>query len=153
MGGSVPKQPLAVASRGAKQPSMGDARPPDDAVKHVPISWGLKRVDLRGRWGWLLLEPEQVADLHRELAELEGATLHQLTTRRRVKDIPSDHMCTDAKARLGTLRLEERDTLWELRLDGKRRAWGLVEGSVFNLLWWDPDETACNPPPKGQRRR
>jgi len=146
------KQPVAgAAQQRGKQPTTGALAP--DAIKHEPITWGLKRVDFHGDWGWLQLDPEQVAALHRELIDLEGATLHELLRSKKTKDIPSEHMCREAKKRLGTLRLEERDVLWELRLNGKRRAWGLVEGAVFQFLWWDPGETACEPPPKGERRR
>lgn len=147
------KAPSAGAQPGAKRPTIGRAQKALDAVKHEPISWGLKRVDLNGDWGWSKLEAEHVEDLLQELVRLEGETLHTLLKSAKTKDIPTDHMRRGAKDRLVTLRLEERDHLWELRLESKRRAWGLVEGSVFQFLWWDPDENACNPPPKGTKRR
>jgi hypothetical protein len=117
------------------------------------MSWGLARVDLWGQWGWLKLDPEHVSELHGELVDLEGETLHDLLKGEEIKDIPAKHLRRAARERLEHLGLEEHDTLWELRLKGKRRAWGLVERSVFHFLWWDPEETACNPPPKRQRRR
>jgi hypothetical protein len=146
------KRPGVDVQPGAKRPTTGSAVTVD-AIKHEPLTWGLKRVDFNGDWGWLQLEGRDVADLHRELAAMEGETLHDLLRRSKTKGIPAEHMRQGAKDRLATLRLEERDTLWELRLNSKRRAWGLVEGSVFHFLWWDPDETACNPPPKGTKRR
>lgn len=124
-----------------------------DVVKHAPLVWGLERVDFEGEWGWLNLDRDDIHGLHRELVKLEGETLEELLKTQRIKDIPAQHMVRGARARLELLGLHERDTLWELRLRGKRRAWGLVEGAVFYFLWWDPRETACNPPPRGTRRR
>lgn len=126
---------------------------PEDVIKHEPLSWGLGRVDFAGRWGWLDLDEAYIEELHRELVKREGRTLHNLLKTQEIKDIPTAHICAEAKARLEVLELEEHDTLWELRLPGKRRAWGLVQGSVFHFLWWDPKETVCDPPPRRQRRR
>jgi hypothetical protein len=117
------------------------------------MSWGLARMDFEGDWSWLKLDPTHIAELHRELVGLEGETLHDLLKAQEIKDIPAEHLRRGAKERLEHLHLEEHDTFWELRLRGKRRAWGLVEGSVFHFLWWDPKETVSNPPPRGKRRR
>ena len=146
------KRPSVGVQPRAKRPTTGSVVTVD-AIKHEPLTWGLKRVDFDGDWGWLQLEACDIADLHSELATMEGETLHDLLRRRKTKDIPAEHMCRGAQDRLAKLRLEERDTLWELRLKSKRRAWGLVEGSVFHFLWWDPHETACEAPPKGTKRR
>ena len=32
----------------------------------------------------------------------------------------------------------ETDTLISLRVTGKKRIWGVRDGSVLHLLWWDP---------------
>lgn len=136
---------------GSKRP--GIARSPDEVQKHEPLTWSLGIVDFGGEWGWDKLDPNEIEPLHAELIELEGKTLHELTRSELIKDIPAQHMVRRAQARLSHRGLEEHGTLWELRLTGKRRVWGLVERSVFRMLWWDPEETACHRPPKGQRRR
>lgn len=148
---AVTKQAALVASpSGAKKPGAKDT---PDVIKHEPLSWGLERVDFGGTWGWRGLDAKHIDELHRELVKREGETLERLLKAKEVKDIPAVHMKREAKERLQKLGLEERDTLWELRLPSKRRAWGLMDGAVFQFLWWDPDETACNPPPKGSKRR
>jgi hypothetical protein len=146
------KQPK-IAALPAREKQPGLQKEPDDVHKNDPISWGLGRVDFHGAWGWLKLDREHLDELHQELVKLEGKTLHKLLQTKKVKDIPTVHMKREAQQRLKDIDLEEHDTVWELRLPGKRRAWGLVERSVFQFLWWDPLETACNPPPKGTRRR
>jgi hypothetical protein len=141
---------MAASPDRAKRPGVRDT---PDVIKHVPLTWGLVHLDLDGWWGWRKLDEAHVDELHRELVKLEGETLDKLLRSKEIKEIPTAHMRREAKERLSERGLEERDALWELRLPGKRRAWGLMEGAIFNFLWWDPDETACNPPPKGERRR
>ena len=133
-----------------KQPGASET---PDVIKHEPVSWGLARMDLDGDWSWLKLDPGHLAQLHAELVKHEGETLYVLLQDETVKDVATRHLKIPAKNRLKEIGLEEKDTLWELRLPGKWRAWGLMERSVFHFLWWDPNETACNPPPKGERRR
>jgi hypothetical protein len=151
-----------MANGGSKQP--GFAAPPavvkapavafePDVVKNQPLSWALSRMDFRGDWGWSLIKPEEMPPLHKELRGLEGETLHSLLKNGRIKDIPAGHMCRKAKERLEHRGLEEHDTLWELRLEGKRRVWGFVHESVYHFLWWDPRETACGQVPRRKRRR
>lgn len=145
------KQPkFSTPPAGSKRPGI-ESTP--DVVRHEPMTWGLGLVDFGGEWGWRKLDPDDIERLHEELVELEGETLHDLRKTEKVKEIPAQHMVREAQQRLGLLELEEHDTLWELRLKGKRRTWGLMQGPVFCLLWWDPNETACHPPPKGKRRR
>jgi hypothetical protein len=146
------KKQAAMAASPDRAKSPG-ARDTPDVIKHEPVSWGLGHLDLDGRWGWRKLDRAYLDELHRELIKLEGETLDTLIRTKEIKEIPASHMKRAAKERLSKRGLEERDTLWELRLPGKRRAWGLMDGSIFNFLWWDPHETACNPPPKGDRRR
>lgn len=149
--GGAKKQAAMAASPGrAKSPGAKDT---PDVSKNEPMSWGLGRMDFGGKWGWNNLDADHVDELHRELVKREGKTLHHLLRTEEVKEIPALHMKREAQDRLKGRGLEERDTLWELRLPGKRRAWGLMDGSVFQFLWWDPEETACNPPPKGTKRR
>lgn len=141
----------SAVPEGRKDPTTGSRDP--EAIKHKPISWGLKQVDLDGEWSWRKVDSEHLQSLHEQLAELEGKPLWHLLRSNKVKDIPARHLRRKAQSRLKEIGLEERDTLWELRLLNKWRAWGLVNGSVFHFLWWDEFETVCNPPPKGKRRR
>jgi hypothetical protein len=34
---------------------------------------------------------------------------------------------------------DDLDHLWGIRLTGTERVWGMLDGAVFSLLWWDPD--------------
>jgi len=48
-----------------------------------------------------------------------------------------------AQKRLKKLQLDESNSLYSLRLDGKKRIWGIVHNNVLNLLWYDPYHHVC----------
>lgn len=52
---------------------------------------------------------------------------------------------TDARERVRQLRLNETfdDDVFRFRLTGRKRLWGYRTGSVFHVLWWDPDHKVC----------
>ncbi len=145
------KPAIAQEPRNQKHPvSLFDP----DVNKNNPLTWGLRYADVAGsEWSWCELDPEHTGDLHAQLSGIEGESLFNLLKGQRIKDIPVAHMTRGAQTRLEELGLEEAEVLWELRLNSKRRVWGLVEGAVFHFLWWDQNETACGRVPKGQRRR
>ena len=57
-------------------------------------------------------------------------------------------MCLEAQKRLTDLELDDHGALWEMRLAGEPRVWGLRNGHVFYPVWWDPDHSVC-PSDKG----
>ena len=62
---------------------------------------------------------------------------------------PRDHHVTieqlvpEARTRLEELELDDIGQLYRLRLRGAQRVWGILEGYIFKILWWDPDHTIC----------
>jgi len=54
-----------------------------------------------------------------------------------------DKLATEARKRLEELRQDDVDVLWSLRVQGKPRIWGIREGRVLKLLWWDPNHEVC----------
>lgn len=145
------KKPLAASPVEPRKTPTAVRDP--DIIKDQPISWRLGWVDWEGEHGWRTLDLNHVETLHSELSKLEGNTFFELERTKRIKDIPVEHFRRGPKGRLKTLGLEEAEVIWELRLPNKWRAWGLVEKAIFYFLWWDENETVCNPPPKGKKRR
>ena len=133
MGKTVPQS--ATGHRPDKRP-IRDVPDPDGVVKDKPLTWGYRFLDLAGEWSWRKLDGAHAEELHRELVAVEGKTLFSLLREERVKDIPVEHMKPKAKERLNSTGFEEAEVLYEIRLPHKWHVWGLVEGSVFLLLWW-----------------
>jgi hypothetical protein len=138
------------APRSKKQPSGGESDPV--AILHQPLSWHLSEVDFAGKWGWHRLAADQLSNLHKQLLDYERETLAALKRQHRARLIPTADLCSEAQKRLLTTRRDDAE-LWELRLGyGRWRAWGIVRGSIFYFLWWDPEHTVCPELPKGKRR-
>jgi hypothetical protein len=150
----VGKKPQTAAQPGPGKRPVQAVPDPNDVVKDQPLTWGHRFLDLSGDWSWRKLDAAHAEKLHCILVGVEGKTLHSLLRSKKIKDIPVEHMKEKAKERLLQMGLEEAEVLYEIRLGHKKwRIWGLVEGSVFLLLWWDEFETACHRVPKGQKRR
>jgi hypothetical protein len=72
------------------------------------------------------------------LASLESMTWGEIL-RAGTHLIPSVKICTEAKERLRELREDDRELLVSLRITRVQRAWGIPDGPVVRLLWWDPE--------------
>lgn len=115
--------------------------------------WRLGRLDLGGPWGWGELDGEHLERLHTVMSEFEASTPRILRVGSKLRDIPPEDLCRGAQQRL--LDIAEDDTigLSELRLGHKKwRVWGFLTGSMFDVLWWDPEHTVCPELPKGMTR-
>jgi len=70
-------------------------------------------------------------------------TLGELLGRPGNKPIPWENMCPDAQKRAQEMELDIFDGLWELRLGGTERLWGLLDAHCFYVVWWDPNHEVC----------
>lgn len=53
--------------------------------------------------------------------------------------IDVDNCSTKAQKRLKEIDLDDVEQLFSLRIGGKKRIFDWRRGSVFYVLWWDPD--------------
>lgn len=49
----------------------------------------------------------------------------------------------EAQKRLAGIFNEEYQELYSLRLSGKERLWGIIEGGVFYIVWYDKHHEVC----------
>jgi len=78
----------------------------------------------------------------KELADLERLTWRELVAggyQRRYNHCPASEMSRLAQDRPMELKLDDFETLFSIRIDQKKRLWGLLHDGIFRLLWWDPD--------------
>lgn len=52
-------------------------------------------------------------------------------------------LITAAQRRLVEIRLDDLDELWRLRIDARKRLWGVRVRDIFYILWWDPEHAVC----------
>ncbi len=109
---------------------------------HSCVEFRSNQMDIDGSWGWKGLSPSCIQDLLGKIFELQKLTWQNLNQNgshviQIVKIIPS------AQKRLQQLEKDDLDELYSLRISGKKRIWGIKEGNIFWLLWWDPEHEIC----------
>ena len=57
-------------------------------------------------------------------------------------DVETWRLSPEAKKRMQEIQVEQ-DSLMSLRICGKERVWGIRDGNVVHLLWWDREHTVC----------
>ena len=57
-------------------------------------------------------------------------------------------LCAAAQKRLVTIKQDDAEELFSLRVEGAARVWGIRDGHVLRILWWDPRHEVCPSPKK-----
>jgi len=57
--------------------------------------------------------------------------------------IPVSKLIRKAQRRLESLKLDDFQEIYSLRMSGKKRLWGIRVGSILRFLWWDPEHKIC----------
>ena len=110
---------------------------------HATLVWRFSMIDLEGPWGWAKFGNGHAGALTAKCAGWEGMREDEVFGKGGNKLIQADNMCPGAVARLTELELDDHGGLWELRLAGEPRVWGLRRGHIFYPVWWDPEHTVC----------
>lgn len=101
-----------------------------------------EQMDQEGQWGWNQFDPSQLQEVFQKIFESQKLTWQDL---RNNGSHPVDRtdLCPEAQKRLILLQKEDLDQLFSLRLTGRKRIWGIKEGNIFWILWWDPYHQVC----------
>lgn len=124
---STVKRPAAVAS-----------------VQDRHLTWRFSLMDMTGPWPCGALSAQIALKVRQQLASYEKKTWEESQgsgSAGTLKKISIGELPTPAKQRLERLKLDDFGDVWELRLGGKPRVWGLRHDDVCYLLWWDPDHS------------
>lgn len=134
------KPATTVSPSGAKKPVPG---PP--VVDHPDscILFGLQLMDHDGPWSWANVSPEHIQRVAAACKGFESLKVGEFMGLPGNKPIPFENLSSEAQKRLQDINLDHFDELWELRLGGKLRTWGLLHVNVFYIVWWDPEHEVC----------
>lgn len=137
------KHPKPGAStRVGKRP----ASPELATIGKQAIVWRFAMMEMDdGPWSWHAITKVQLVEAREKLSSFEESTWADLSIGRtpRLTRIPRQNLDPQAQKRLTALRMDDFNDVYEMRLTGKCRIWGVREEPVFLLLWWDPDHTVC----------
>ena len=137
------KQAKAKVTTGSKGPRA--ATNPDDTNQETPV-WSLLIFDHDGPWGKNCCQDLVVLwdEIYTKLRQYEIMTWGQIyQDKKRNHDVAVGSLIKDARDRLTLLKLDDYETLFRFRLSGEQRVWGIRDGRVFKLLWWDPEHHIC----------
>lgn len=139
-------------SRNKKRPKREFEPSQEKAPRHKEVatgyltlrpSWQISRIDEQGRWGWNNIGAEEFEnEVISKVKNLESNTWGQILGPKNHEVLISE-ICRDAQKRLVQLNLEDIESLVTLRLTGRKRIWGIRDGSVLKILWWDPEHEVC----------
>jgi hypothetical protein len=141
--GKKDKTPTAKFQPGGKTPRAGGD--PDDANRQTPV-WSVSRFDHDGPWGRNGCSPEAIIweTIFPKMVSYESMTWNDILQNRKYNhSVEVDKMIKAARDRLMVLRMDEYEELFRFRLAGTGRVWGIRDGRVFQILWWDPDHKVC----------
>ncbi len=102
----------------------------------------MKSIDPDGDWGWKNLESSDFWNsIFHKIKDFESMTWGEIFGGRSNHPIGRSLIVSEAQKRLMDLRLDDVDDLYQLRVGGRKRIWGLKIGNVFKVLWWDPNHS------------
>lgn len=115
---------------------------------HLPNDVGLKpdfrtsKMDIDSKWGWDRFDSKLLKDFLNQLFECQKLTWQELNGKGSHL-VNITQIIPEAKKRLDLLQLDDWEELYSLRIGGKQRIWGLKEGGILWILWWDPNHEIC----------
>jgi len=114
------------------------------------IAWGFQLLDQGGSWGVKAMNQDWEIEILPKLRDFESMTWQEIlsasggrTRGNNSHSITVNKLSEDAKKRLEEINLDDVDSLFSLRLTGKRRLYGIREGRVLKLIWYDPEHKIC----------
>jgi hypothetical protein len=132
-------------------------------VYSQPFRWDTTDCDLHGPFGWGVTDPVMLlTDIIPKLQKLETQTWDEVERQSQNHShfVDNSKLSSEARKRLETIKdfLEERgmngaDSLFSLRLEAKRRVWGVRQGAVLQILWYDPEHQVYPTVPRSDRAK
>ncbi|KHD07129.1 hypothetical protein PN36_28025 [Candidatus Thiomargarita nelsonii] len=115
---------------------------------HYPV-WQFSLLDWEGTWSWDVMDIKKSHEILKKLGDFETRTWGEIESNKeegshlvKVDDCPNPQV----KERLEQLELDDIDELFSLRLSGKERIFGILEGFTLKILWYDSEHKVwpCN---------
>jgi hypothetical protein len=111
------------------------------------ICWGIGRARLDGPFSWQNVTRDILwNDLHPYLKSLETMTWDEIlkasggrSRGNNNHDVDVDQLGEEAKRDLTDAGVDDVDKVFSLRVNARMRIWGIREGRVLSLLWFDPE--------------
>lgn len=128
-----------------KSPAARKRHDPE-STESEKLVWALSAVDREGPWGWRKVTAKAWwDDIFPVLYGLETMTWAEVKSaaggRRQGTNhhaVPVGEMTREARKRLDKIEKDDLDEMFSLRIDSRKRIYGIREGRVFKPVWYDP---------------
>ncbi len=117
-----------------------------NSFQQKPV-WSFEVLDIEGPWGWNNDKVTSIlwTEIVPKLQSFETMTWGEITQQAGGRKHGNNHHFISVEAltrkvqkRLSAIRQDDIDEIFSFRLKAKTRIYGLTEGQVFKLLWYDP---------------
>lgn len=107
--------------------------------------WSFSILDIDGPFGWSQLASEDLEKVLERFRSWETMSWHQIKVegKKQNHSISVVQCSRAAQKRLAEIRLDDVDDLFSLTVQGEPRVIGILDRTVFKILWWDPEHQVC----------
>lgn len=112
-----------------------------ESTNSQTIAWHFGIIDCEHqKWGCKLIDQETLWNIiFKKIIDFETRTWGNIENDKKKNHyVPVNEICPMAKKRLKELKQEDIDNLFVIHFNNKNCLWGIREGRVFKILWWDP---------------
>jgi len=116
------------------------------------ITWGFGLLDRDGPFGWSNVAPGLLWEtIWPFLKSLETMTIAEILRAsggrgagggNNSHNVPVGDLSQEANKRLGAIGMDDLEEMFSLRISGKQRILGKLEGNILKIMWFDPDHGA-----------
>jgi hypothetical protein len=113
------------------------------------LCWRFKHFDHDGPWSFAGMSGKDIRDLMECLAKFETMTVAEAFRGYPGKEYDIEAIPTaEARKRLDAIGLADMTKISVFRLGGEQRLYGFRCGTVFHVVWWDPEHVIWPSPKK-----
>ncbi|HEV2642906.1 MAG TPA: hypothetical protein VGT98_09375 [Candidatus Elarobacter sp.] len=130
-----------------KQPKLA-AEP--HSIMDLQPAWRLSNLRMKEPFGWNAIARDDMIQVVEHLKSLESMTWSAILIGAKKHNHRCDveRMCRAAQTCLIEDWQGGADEILTMRLTNKKRVWGILEGPIVYLLWWDPTHAVYPSEPK-----
>ena len=138
------KKPKSIIKISPEKKARGGSILEKERIEEKKLSWKFSIIDTGGEWTFKNIKKDYFWDyLLNKLKNYESQTVGEFIIPKHNHKIEKCRLCKEAQKRLIEIELDDCDELYSVHVTGIKRLWGILEGSYFKILWWDPHHEIC----------
>lgn len=138
------KRPKSIIKISFEKKARGGSKVDQEKYEEKKISWKFSIIDTDGKWTFKYIEKDFFWNhLLSKLKNFESQTVSEFITPKHNHKIEKCNLCKEAQKRLIKIKLDDYDEFYSVHISSIKRLWGILEGSNFKILWWDPEHEIC----------